>query len=83
MKIIKYVCCFNVKILNKMIERMQLFHNKSHILMKSKEKRKKNIKNSCEDYSLKPIWSYMLPKGYKAGIFEGEILPYEAGKTER
>lgn len=33
---------------------------------------KKNIKNSCEDYALRPIWSYMLPKGYKVGIFEGE-----------
>ena len=36
---------------------------------------KKNVKNSCEDYELKPIWSYMLPKGYKAGIFEGETRP--------
>lgn len=33
---------------------------------------KKNIKNSCEDFKLQPIWSYMLPKGYKVGIFEGE-----------
>jgi hypothetical protein len=34
---------------------------------------KKNIKNSCEDYSLKPIWKYVMPKGYKVGIFEGEM----------
>lgn len=34
---------------------------------------KKNIKGSCEDYNLRPIWSYMVPNGYKAGIFEGEM----------
>lgn len=34
---------------------------------------KKDIKNSCDDYQLTPIWEYMLPKGYKAGIFEGEM----------
>lgn len=34
---------------------------------------KKNIKNTCEDYTLAPIWSYMVKKGYKAGVFEGEI----------
>lgn len=33
---------------------------------------KKNIKNSCEDYSLRPVWSYVLANGYKAGVFEGE-----------
>tara|TARA_B100001971_G_C18268024_1_gene596361 strand:+ start:38350 stop:39369 length:1020 start_codon:yes stop_codon:yes gene_type:complete len=31
---------------------------------------KKNIKGSCEDYSLKPIWSYLGSKNYKVGIFE-------------
>lgn len=36
---------------------------------------KKNIKNSCEDYSQRPIWSYMLAKGYKAGVFEGRTGP--------
>lgn len=34
---------------------------------------KKNIKNSCEDYKLAPIWKYMTSKGYKAGVFEGEM----------
>lgn len=34
---------------------------------------KKNIKNTCDDYKLRPIWSYMLPKGYVAGVFEGEM----------
>lgn len=34
---------------------------------------KKNIKDTCDDYDLKPIWSYMIPSGYKAGIFEGEM----------
>lgn len=38
---------------------------------------KKNIKNSCEDYKLAPIWKYMISKSYKAGIFEGEM----AGKN--
>lgn len=33
---------------------------------------KKNIKNSCEDYQLKPIWSYLNKQGYSVGIFEGE-----------
>lgn len=34
---------------------------------------KKNIKNSCEDYELVPIWKYMIGKGYKAGVMEGEM----------
>ena len=34
---------------------------------------KKNIKNTCEDYSQKPIWKYLDEKGYKIGIFEGEV----------
>lgn len=34
---------------------------------------KKNIKNSCEDYTQKPIWSYMTPQGYKVGVFEGQM----------
>lgn len=34
---------------------------------------KKNIKNNCSDFDKKPIWKYMTPKGYKAGIFEGEV----------
>lgn len=39
---------------------------------------KKNIKNSCEDYKLRPAWSYVLAKGYKAGVFEGESSPKES-----
>ncbi len=34
---------------------------------------KKNIQNTCEDYKLAPIWKYMIGKGYKAGVFEGEM----------
>ncbi len=34
---------------------------------------KKNIQNSCNDYSLKPVWKYVLPKNYKVGVFEGEM----------
>lgn len=34
---------------------------------------KKNIKSSCEDYSQKPIWKYLHEKGYKIGVFEGEV----------
>ncbi len=30
------------------------------------------MKSSCEDYSFRPIWSYVVAKGYKAGVFEGE-----------
>lgn len=33
---------------------------------------KKNIKNTCDDYDQKPIWSYMLDSGYKVGVFEGQ-----------
>lgn len=39
---------------------------------------KENIKNSCEDYSLKPIWKYVTEKGYKAGVFEGEVSAQES-----
>lgn len=38
---------------------------------------KKNIKNSCEDYKLRPIWSYLNTQNYSVGIFEGET-----GKNE-
>lgn len=31
---------------------------------------KKNIKNSCEDASLRPIWSYIAPSGYSTVILE-------------
>jgi hypothetical protein len=34
---------------------------------------KKNIKNTCDDYQLDPIWKYMNKQGYKAGAFEGEM----------
>ncbi len=39
---------------------------------------KKNIKNTCSDYDLKPIWKYVAPKGYKIGIFESEMLPTQS-----
>ncbi len=38
----------------------------------------KNIKNSCEDYKLKPLWSYVLPKGYRVGAFEGPMTKKES-----
>ena len=31
---------------------------------------KKNIKSTCEDADLRPIWSYIAPNGYQTGIFE-------------
>lgn len=34
---------------------------------------KKNIKNSCSDYSHKSIWQYIAPKGYEVGIFESSV----------
>ncbi len=34
---------------------------------------KNNIKNKCEDYNEKPIWSYLKNEGYRVGIFEGEM----------
>jgi hypothetical protein len=39
---------------------------------------KKNIKNSCDDYQLKPIWQYMLTQGYKIGVFEGEMSAHNS-----
>ena len=39
---------------------------------------KKNIKNTCEDYQLKPIWSYLNKQGYAIGIFEGETTSQES-----
>jgi hypothetical protein len=31
---------------------------------------KKNVKSSCEDAELRPIWSYLYGNGYNTGIFE-------------
>ena len=39
---------------------------------------KKNIKNQCSDYQLKPIWSYLADQGYSVGIFEGELKPEQS-----
>lgn len=39
---------------------------------------KKNIKNSCDDYGLKPVWDYLSPQGYRVGIFEGETSAEES-----
>ncbi len=36
---------------------------------------KKNIKNSCDDFSQKPIWSYLTENEYKVGIFESNSNP--------
>lgn len=49
---------------------------------------KKNIKGSCEDTSLKPMWNYLAAHGYQAGVFEvsprknESLLSYqECGET--
>lgn len=34
---------------------------------------KKNVRGTCEDYNIRPIWSYMIPNGYSTGVFEGEM----------
>ena len=34
---------------------------------------KKNIKNTCEDFTHKPVWNYIAEKGYKVGAFEGKM----------
>ncbi len=34
---------------------------------------KKNIKGTCEDFYLNPIWKYYSQEGYRIGIFEGEV----------
>lgn len=39
---------------------------------------KKNIKNTCEDYQLKPVWKYVVNKGYRVGIFESEMSKEES-----
>lgn len=39
---------------------------------------KKNIKGDCSDYEQKPIWKYIAPKGYKIGIFEGQLNKSES-----
>jgi hypothetical protein len=39
---------------------------------------KKNIKNECSDYELKPIWKYVAKKNYKVGILEGELKPSQS-----
>jgi hypothetical protein len=46
---------------------------KAYATFQSQLTGKKNIKNTCEDYSIKPIWKYVIPKGYQVGIFEGEM----------
>ncbi len=33
---------------------------------------KKNVKSTCEDASLRPIWSYLSSNGYATGIFEND-----------
>ena len=35
---------------------------------------KKNITGSCEDYKLKPVWSYLKVRNSKVGIFETSTL---------
>lgn len=39
---------------------------------------KKNIKQDCEDSSLKPIWSYLGTNGYNTGILEVSASPTQS-----
>ena len=39
---------------------------------------KANIKNTCSDYQIKPIWDYLTNQNYKVGIFEGEVSAKDA-----
>ena len=50
----------------------------AHVGFLSQLTGKKNVKNSCEDYQLKPIWSYLNKQGYSVGVFEGESSAKES-----
>ena len=43
---------------------------------------KNKIKNSCEDYKLKPIWSYLREDGYRTGIFETGASEFQKIKNK-
>ena len=42
----------------------------AHLTFLSQITGKKNIKNSCEDASLRPIWNYIYGNGYRTAILE-------------
>lgn len=39
---------------------------------------KKNIKNSCEDAQMRPIWNYIYGNGYNTGILESGATPEQS-----
>lgn len=39
---------------------------------------KKNVKGSCEDSELRPMWSYLATRGFKSGVFEVAPTPAES-----
>lgn len=43
----------------------------------------KNIKNSCEDYNMTPMWGYVNQAGYKVGVFEVEAKQNSIDIEER
>lgn len=42
---------------------------------------KKNIKNSCEDANLRPIWNYISPSGYTTAILESGAIGLQSIAT--
>lgn len=39
---------------------------------------KKNVKSSCDDLSLKPIWNYIYSSGYETGVIETGASPEQS-----
>ncbi len=39
---------------------------------------KKNVKNTCEDANLRPIWNYLSGNGYNTGILESGATPEQS-----
>lgn len=52
--------------------------NPAHLTFLSQITGKKNIKNSCEDASLRPIWSYIYANGYRSAILESGATKEES-----
>ncbi len=36
---------------------------------------KKDVQGNCQDWALRPIWNYLTPEGYKAGVLEASPEP--------
>ncbi len=50
----------------------------AHESMLSQITGKKNIAGNCEDFAQKPIWNYLIPSGYRAGIIEVDAREEES-----